>query len=127
MKLTALLGLAVLCICAVASAQAQENIRLHFELYKNRKQVATPSATVKNAETGSLDLGNLGSAKVSFTPRRIDSDRIGVAFEILDRKQTLKPHVVLLKGESGWVSWKSGSDSFDVRAFFVPREVAIAR
>jgi hypothetical protein len=127
MKPTNLLGLAVLCICAVAPAAAQENIRLHFELYKNGKQVGFPAVTVKNSETGSVALGKMGNAKVSFTPTRIDAQKIGVAFEIVMGRTTLKPRVVLIKGESGWVSWKSGSDSFDVRAFVVPREVAEAR
>jgi hypothetical protein len=108
----------------VTTVTAQENIRLHFELYKNGKQVATPAVTVKNSETGSLNLGNMANAKVSLTPSRIDAQKIGVAFEMLTGGNTLKPRVVLLKG---WVSWKSGSDSFDLRLFVVPREVAAAR
>jgi hypothetical protein len=90
-------------------------------LYKNGKQVAAPTVTVKNAEAGSLDLGNLGSAKVSFTPSRIDGDRIGVAFGIVNGRHILKPRVVLLNQESGWVSWKSASDSFDVRVIALSR------
>jgi hypothetical protein len=64
---------------------------------------------------------------VSFTPTRIDAQEIGVAFEIVTGRTTLKPRVVLVKGESGWVSWTSSADSFDLRAFVVPREVAQAR
>jgi uncharacterized protein YcsI (UPF0317 family) len=127
LKTIGLLGFVVGCVFTVASVTAQENIRLHFELYKNGKQVGTPEVTVKNAETGSLDLTTMASAKVSVTPTRIDAQKIGVAFVIVAGGQTLKPHVTLLKGESGWVSWKLGSDSFDVRVFVVPREVAAAR
>ncbi|HEX7793029.1 MAG TPA: hypothetical protein VF456_01700 [Vicinamibacterales bacterium] len=127
MKPTSLLGLAVFCICAVAPAAAQENIRLHFELYKNGKQVGTPAVTVKNSETGSVELGNMGNAKLSFTPTRTDREKIGIAFVIATGRNTLKPHVTLLRGESGWVSWKSGSDSFDVRVFVVPRELMAPR
>jgi hypothetical protein len=126
-KNNALLGAVVGCLFAVATVTAQENIRVHFEVYKNGKQVATPAVAVKNSEIGSLNLGTMGNAKVSFSPSRIDAQKIGVAFEIVTGGKTLKPHVVLVKQESGWVSWKSGSDSFDVRLFVVAREVAAAR
>jgi hypothetical protein len=126
-KTVGLLGFVVGCLFTVVSLSAQDNIRLHFELYKNGKQVAAPAVTVKNSNTGSLDLATIANAKVSVIPTRIDAQKIGVAFVIVAGGQTLKPHVTLLKGESGWVSWKSDSDSFDVRVFVVPREVAAAR
>jgi hypothetical protein len=126
-KATRLLGLLVGFLLVVAPLTAQENIRLHFELYRNGKQFATPAVTVKNSDTGSLDLTAMANAKLSVTPSRIDAQRIGVAFEIVTGEKTLKPRVVLINGESGWVSWRSGSDSFDVRVFVVPREVAQAR
>jgi hypothetical protein len=47
MKTAWFLGLVVVWFCAVASIAAQENIRLHFELYKNGKQVGAPAVTVK--------------------------------------------------------------------------------
>jgi hypothetical protein len=56
MKAAGLLGLVVVWACAIAAISAQENIRLHFELYKNGKQVATPAVTVKDSETGSVEL-----------------------------------------------------------------------
>ena len=126
MKNIGLLTILIGCLFAVASVAAQENIRLHFELYKNGKQFGAPAVTVRDSEAGSLELGNMGNAKVSFTPTRIDTQKIGVAFVIAAGRDTLKPHVTLLKGESGWVSWKSGSDSLDVRVFVVPREVTAA-
>jgi hypothetical protein len=127
MKTAWFLGLVVVWFCAVASIAAEENIRLHFEVYKNGKQVGAPAVTVKNSETGSVELGNMGNAKISFTPTRTDREKIGVAFVIATGRDTFKPHVTLLRGESGWVSWKSDSDSFDVRVFVVPREITPQR
>jgi hypothetical protein len=69
----------------------------------------------------------MGNAKISFTPTRTDREKIGVAFVIATGRDTFKPHVTLLRGESGWVSWKSDSDSFDVRVFVVPREITPQR
>jgi hypothetical protein len=72
-KNTGLLSIVVVCLFAGASVSAQENIRLHFELYKNGKQFGAPSVTVKNSETGSVELGNMGNAKISS--RRRESTR----------------------------------------------------
>jgi hypothetical protein len=125
--MTGLFGVVLAFLCAVVSVTAQANIRLHFELYKNGKQFGTPAVTVKDSETGSLELGNMGNAKVSFTPSGIDAQRIGVAFKIVTGGKTFTPRVVVLKYESGWVSWKSGSDALDVRVFVFPHEPASAR
>ena len=76
MKTAWFLGLVVVWFCAVASIAAQENIRLHFEVYKNGKQVGAPAVTVKNSETGSVELGNMGNAKISFTPTRTDREKV---------------------------------------------------
>jgi hypothetical protein len=126
-KTIAVLGFVLGSLVAVAQVAAQENIRLHFELFKNGKPFGAPTVTVKSGETGSLELGNIGSAKLSFTPSRIDAQKIAVAFEVVTGEKTLKPRVVLLSLEPGQVSLKSSSDSFDVRVFVLPREVAAAR
>jgi hypothetical protein len=114
MKRTRLLGLVLGSLCAVVSVGGQENIRLHFEAYKNRTQIASPTVTVQNAETGSL---KLETATVSFTPRRIDAQKIAVDFELVAGEKAFKPRLVLLNRASGSVSWKlvSGSDSFEIR------------
>ena len=114
MKTTGLLGLVLGSLWAVASVAGQENIRLHFEAYRNGAQIAAPTVMLQNAETGSL---KLEGAIVSFTPRRIDAQKVAVAFEVVAGEKTFKPRLVLLNQAPGSLSWKSasGSDSFEIR------------
>jgi hypothetical protein len=97
---------------AIVSLTAQENIRLRFDVYKNGSQIASPTMVVKDKETGSMKVD--GVADLSFTPSRIDANKIAVALDVVSGDMTAKPRLVLLNQESVSLSWKSATDSFEI-------------
>lgn len=98
-----------------SSAVAQEAVRLQFELYKNDSIVGRPSVTVHEKETGTLTLENV--AQLSFTPSRIDAEKIAIAFNVIAGEKSFRPRLVLQGQQAGSISWKSatGADSFELR------------
>jgi len=100
---------------AGSSLVAQETIRLQFELYRNGSLLAKPVVTVQDKEAGSLAMD--GVAQLSFTPTRVATDKIAVAFDVVFGDKKFQPRIVLLDQEPGSLSWKStsGTDSFEVR------------
>ena len=106
--------LAVVGIVVVAAIPAigAENIRLHFDVYKNGAQLATPTVAVEDSKTGSFQLAD---ATISFTPSRLDANKVAVAFDVESGERKLTPRLVLLDQEIGSVAWNSVSGSFEIR------------
>ena len=105
----------VLTLVGVASVVAQERIQLQFELLKNGVTIAAPIVTVNDNATGSLKFDGVDT--LSFTPSRMDSDKIALSFDVAMRDQTIKPHIVLRNREPGGVAWTSSAnaDTFELR------------
>ena len=79
----------------VASLNAQENLRFRFEVLKNGSQIAAPMVTVQEKQTGSVAVEEV--ATISFTPSRVDGDRISLTLEVISADKTLKPRLVLFQ------------------------------
>ena len=96
----------------VAGAQAAP-IHLSFEVFKNGKLIAQPSAQVAASATGSLTVDGVG--KFGFTPTVRDADHIAVAFDMQTAGKNFKPRLVI-GSEFGSLSWTADTkDTFELR------------
>ena len=93
---------------AVLVTEMEATIRLKFEVYRDGSLVAKPQFQVADKAAATLSIDGL--ATVTFTPTRIDAERIAVAFEIAAGGQPFSPRVVLRNREPGTISWKSLSN-----------------
>lgn len=105
-------ALALVLHLVVMSAQSAP-IRLSFEVFKNGKLIAQPSAEVAANATGSLTIDGVG--KLEFTPKVRDAEHIAVAFDLQAGAKHLKPSVVI-GSERGSLSWTADTkDAFELR------------
>jgi hypothetical protein len=102
-------------VLVTLSTQAQEPISLNFEVLKAGSLVARPSVSVNDGETGSLSFD--GGPTIRFTPRRVATDKVSVAFEIERGGKTVKPRLILLNQEQGTLSFaaQDGATPFELR------------
>jgi hypothetical protein len=109
-----IVSMSLILVGALASVpvSAQEQIRLKLEIFRNGNEIAAPTVGAVDEQTGSVTVEN---ASLSFTPHRVDPDKVAVSFEIATDGKILKPRIILRGQELGTLSWKVASDSFEIR------------
>jgi hypothetical protein len=112
--MTRIISLSLVLVGALASVpvSAQEQIRLKLEIFRNGNEIAAPTIGVVDRQTGAVTVEN---ASLSFTPHRIDPDKVAVSFEIAADGKILTPRITLRGQELGTLSWKVASDLFEIR------------
>jgi hypothetical protein len=120
--LNRLMTIVAVVVFLTLSTQAQEPISLNFEVLKGGSLVAKPSVSVNDAEAGSLTFD--GGPAIRFTPRRLATDKVSVAFEIERAGKTVKPRLILLNQEQGTLSFaaQDGTTAFELRVTVAPKQ-----
>jgi hypothetical protein len=101
----------VVLIAFGAPLLAQDIIRLQVEMYRNGSQVAVPTISVVENQTGSVKSDGV---TVSLLPTRLDSQHLSVNLEVAEGSKTLRPRLVLNGQETASVKW-TDTDSFELR------------
>ena len=112
MKLTRLWVPGLLVLTCISLANAQNPIRLRFEIYRNGALVGNPEVSVTSGTAGSLALERVG--KIAFTPTSRDPDSVSIEFDIASGGRHLHPVLVLGGNDPASASWSStdGKESF---------------
>ena len=108
-----LLSVAILVLVG-SSVGAQESFTLDLQLFQDDTLIASPSVRSHDGETGSVHVADVFN--FTFTPTRLDNDRLRVSFEIQDGPRTLRPQVVISQDEPGTVTWTRATSADDTIA-----------
>jgi hypothetical protein len=101
----------VVLIAFGAPLVAQDIIRLKVEMYRNASQIAAPTISIVENQTGSIKADEV---TVSLSPSRLDPEHLSVNLEVAAGGKTLKPRLVLNGQETASMKW-TDTDSFELR------------
>jgi hypothetical protein len=106
-----------------SSVGAQEPITLNLQLFQDEALIASPAVKVRNGETGSVTLPDVFN--FTFTPTRLENDRISISFEIQDGPRTITPRVLISQDEPGSLKWTPANSADETAT--VEIQVAVGR
>lgn len=99
----------------VASASAQDPVRLQLELRRGEAVVARPTLSLTPGTEGALDIDGVGTVQVTAT--FLATDRVSLSFDIRAGSRQAKPRLVLLRRATGSLSTRpdaSGGESIGI-------------
>jgi hypothetical protein len=106
MRFRRLLFVSMLCLLFIAPGNAQESIRLRFQITRNGSVVANPEMSINQGSVGRIDIKD--SVSVAFTPRVLES-RLTLTFDIENGDKHLQPQLAIDTIKPAAISWTNAS------------------
>jgi beta-lactamase regulating signal transducer with metallopeptidase domain len=106
-----------------AAPAAQDRIALDFEVYRNGALLGKPRIATGNGSTGTLsqsDAQGKEAFHISVTPRRSTDGSINIDLEFGVDNSSSSFKFLLSQQAPAKLTWKSGSDSFELRVTLAP-------